>query len=893
MIDEDHGIGFTVEELITMKRSHEETIATRIRGDRATQTATPSIFGDLNPRDLGVQQSLVLDRGSRGERDALTPYFHRDHDTALWIEMERNKAEGASKLILVAGSSTTGKTRALFEATHSLLQEWNVHRPDDSCTLLETLQSPLQENVIIWLDEAQVFFSDERRSEIATALIRVLSNSRNLMVLGTIWRVPYLNELMARGRLPDINAQIRRLLESRYTTIIGVPSSFTSNEMDSIEALAKSDTRISMALKAGRSYGQIIQHLTGGPELISRINDGSSFRPHEKALIYAAIDAKRIGYGKSLSREFLAKAADGYMSPRERPGEDDWAVSSLRDLSRGYREDSSRTDVRNTLSAINSHRMRSGSSRELYVPSDFIVQHYLGVRSSQLGPAELWEALCEHSRDPSDLGQVAEFAWIRGLYRYSAMLHARSAAQGSYNNPGLLGAMKFCDPTDISRAADWVVAHIDMSDLRSVGNFLEEAREYNQDDVIQKLLARLPRTGLTQAKLSDIGAIIRELSRPEMFSTHGRQFAVDSLQHVQIDSLLHAGVLLSYLREPDRLDLADLIASRIAKEAIVDSPVGVGAVLVGMKSLALSAPLEAFVKRLIAESNILDVESVYGFLDWCEYVDDRDSATKFLERGVVELLPIADPRALLEICKILLRLEREDDAQRLTDRVHEAVDVSDPISVADAIVFMDSVRTYGLKEHLIDEEVLVNVPLGATHAATYFLSTLSQRGDHALLSRIQSRRPLQNIELGDGADVANLMNVLQNLNFYAEIEYILGLLPEVSAIYRTPLDVAMMLETLRSLEAADAIQRLLDQAHEASIKIDAWEKAHQVFLLEEFRASGATKSVDRFLRRCANEGWYELALQEQPALVKTFPYGREPDEAPSPRWGWADVCPPE
>ncbi|MBV9920307.1 MAG: helix-turn-helix domain-containing protein, partial [Pseudonocardia sp.] len=64
-----------------------------------------------------------------GEVDAPPAYVPRAHDPALRADIAQAAAGPLQALIVVRGTSSTGKTRSLWEAVHALCPDWTVIRP--------------------------------------------------------------------------------------------------------------------------------------------------------------------------------------------------------------------------------------------------------------------------------------------------------------------------------------------------------------------------------------------------------------------------------------------------------------------------------------------------------------------------------------------------------------------------------------------------------------------------------------------------------------------------------------------------------------------------------------------------------------------------------------------
>lgn len=88
---------------------------------------------DWDPADLGVHASITV----HDETD-LTPYLARDHDHQLRGHLAVAQESDQPTLLLVVGTSCTGKTRTLYEAINAVLPNWQLTAPTND-TALATL----------------------------------------------------------------------------------------------------------------------------------------------------------------------------------------------------------------------------------------------------------------------------------------------------------------------------------------------------------------------------------------------------------------------------------------------------------------------------------------------------------------------------------------------------------------------------------------------------------------------------------------------------------------------------------------------------------------------------------------------------------------------------------
>ncbi|MFB8128623.1 esterase/lipase family protein, partial [Streptomyces mirabilis] len=400
---------------------------------------------------------------------SLTPYLPRAHDALLRAALASVLAGGPSRLMVLTGESSTGKTRALYEALYELGPTRPLLTPTTSTDLLGLVQKgAVAAGTVLWLNEAHRFLYGPRGEEVAARLQDLLRNRAGVAVLATLWTDPYWNELTRDDRSDTQHSHARALLTHPALAIrILIPTQLGGAECDRWLTLTRAhhDQRLSDAWNAGRSDSRVIQHLSGGPELLAAYlaGPGTHFTYEEHALLTAALDARRLGYLAPLPPALLADSADGALGPRHRSPDGHWADHALDALATGKRPDGTRTDVRNTLTALTALRPRSGSPAQ-YEPADYLIAHALVPGVDRIGAPSLWQALVDHATDAGDLCRIAGTAWQYGLYRQAVLLWQKAVLA---HHPGAAAQLvtrltATLDPH--RRGADWIAAHADLTD---------------------------------------------------------------------------------------------------------------------------------------------------------------------------------------------------------------------------------------------------------------------------------------------------------------------------------------------------------------------------------------------------------------------------------------------
>jgi hypothetical protein len=379
---------------------------------------------ELDPFALEVHRAISVP----GEQllPRLPAYVERGHDSVLGALVDQ-AIGGESLMVTLVGESSTGKTRACWEAVCRLPSGWRVWHPFDPTrpdAALEHLRE-VGPQTVIWLNEAQhyLFAPDARTAEgIAAGLRSLLTDRRRgpVLVLATIWPRFWdrLTAPLATGA-HDRFEQQRKLLTD-LGQYIAVPRTFTENDLRQAHGKAVDDPRLASALE-GASDGEITQFLAGVPELMRRYQCAA---PAEKALIHAAMDLRRLGHGPLLPHELLAKAAEGYLKDEELGllgG--NWLEEALAHCAmpcHGVPGPLTPAVPRNNRLAGRTYRL-----------ADFLEQHGRVERRLLCPPASYWEAAIHHCLNSDDCVALARAAQRRGRLQAAAALFGKALAAGN------------------------------------------------------------------------------------------------------------------------------------------------------------------------------------------------------------------------------------------------------------------------------------------------------------------------------------------------------------------------------------------------------------------------------------------------------------------------------
>ncbi|WFE97521.1 tetratricopeptide repeat protein [Micromonospora sp. WMMD987] len=403
---------------------------------RAAGTPVDSRIGrpvrQCDPLALEVHPAIQLDR----PLPPLPPYVERRHDHEL-AKIVGDAASGRSRIAMLVGASSTGKTRACWEAIQRLPAQWRVWHPFDP-TRPDAADQQLAQvpgYTVVWFNEAQHYLltTDPRLGERVAARLRTLLRDPArgpVLVLGTIW--PYYWDSLT-GPPPandlDLHAQARELLNGAD---IAVPDVWAAEEVRQLAAT--SDERLRDAATNAEA-GRITQYLAGVPELMQRYRNAP---PPVRAVLTAAVDARRLGHPLSLPHDLLALAAPSYLADVEwNQLTDDWWQEALAYTARPCH------GIAGPLVRIRPRPTEPGTASAVcYRLADYLQQRGAAERAAAFPPAGFWDAVATSVSDPVTLRAIGDHAERRGRYRRAAALYALAVNGGDDEARWALAALR-------------------------------------------------------------------------------------------------------------------------------------------------------------------------------------------------------------------------------------------------------------------------------------------------------------------------------------------------------------------------------------------------------------------------------------------------------------------
>ncbi|MGM0364809.1 hypothetical protein ACNFRX_33025, partial [Streptomyces griseoaurantiacus] len=379
------------------------------RGQAASHRV--SVVADLEPADalrFEVHPAFKADARS-GAHCVLPPYI--DRPASIDVELRRQVAGAAngSQLVMVVGGSSTGKTRSCWEAVRAELPDWRIVHPlvpERPAALLSVLQEGvLEPRTVLWLNDANLYLMVKNyAAQVAASLQALLTDPQRgpVLVLGTIWpdfwdkltESTYEDDAVALGM-----GAAHQLADLAVT--VEMPATFTSPDLARAAAVVASDPRLQLARSRAVS-GRITQFLAGAPYLWRRYEQSAGAA---RAILHAAMDARRLGHGPLLMEAFLRTAAEGYIDEATwHTLDEDWFTSHLTQLIRPHRQ------LPGPLTRYRPRPDQPPAPGPLYQLADILHERSRATREKERPASSLWAAAAAHSRTDTDLRELAQAA---------------------------------------------------------------------------------------------------------------------------------------------------------------------------------------------------------------------------------------------------------------------------------------------------------------------------------------------------------------------------------------------------------------------------------------------------------------------------------------------------
>jgi uncharacterized protein YidB (DUF937 family) len=812
----------------------------------ASGVSTKRLLAEVtDPFDLEVHRPVQADDPQPGLPE-LPTYVIREHDLRL-AEAVKAAAAGNSGIVALVGGSSTGKTRACWEALELLRKRpegwrlWHPIQPSPPEAALRELGS-IGSLTVVWLNEAQFYLDapGELGERIAAGLRELLRDRERapVLVLATLWP-QFWDRLTARpvAGADDPHAQVRELLAGRDIT---VPAAFTDAQLPLVAAAG--DPRLALAAEVAEN-GRVVQFLAGAPELMARYRNAP---PAAAALISSAMDARRLGMGVALPLAFLEAAAPGYLDDADWDVlPEDWLEQAL-----AY----TAAPAKGTRGPLTRIRPRTvGGTAPIPSPAyrlaDYLEQHGRQGRRQYIPPASFWTAAARFAAI-GDLPALANAAERRGLFRDAARLRKHASAQGDASEAAALVQHwhslhpRTADP----KPAQWVASRVALDSPGSVAELLDALWETGAGRSAAALLARDPASRVSLDNAFGVAQLLDALRRNGSGQQVKTLLARDPAVRVSLDDVFGVAQLLNALRRAGAGQQGAALARRAAAHVSFDNPFSVAWLLSALREAAAGQQVKTLLVRDPAVCVSLDDPfGVAQLLSALREADAGYQVNTLLARDPASRVSLDDAFGVAQLLNALQRTSGGQQAAALARRAAAHVSLANPGGVAQ---LLDALREAGA---------------GQQAAALV-------------------RRAAAHVSLDDAFSVAWLLDALRRTGAGRQAAAL------VRHAVRVSLDdafgVAQLLDALREAGAKRQAAALLARDPAACVSLD--DAYGVVQLLDALREGNAEQQVRTLIDRLPAEGHFDLFL-EQPEQRVQYRFGRQQDTSPAPPWDWDDL----
>ncbi|MER5382323.1 hypothetical protein ABT040_18930 [Streptomyces sp. NPDC002688] len=891
-----------------------ETVLDRMRPGRPLSEVT-------DPFGLEVHQAISSPDAAA---HVLPTYVPRAHDQKL-AEVVVRAAAGESQLAVLVGRSSTGKTRTCWEALHLLRQQteaWLLWHPLDPARPDAALAElpHLAPHTVVWLNEAQEYLLDDRIGEEIAAGLRTLLHDphrRPVLVLATLW--PDHWSSLTTLTTPDRHAQARELLAGRR---INVPDSFTSYDLAGLSEAARRDPRLREAAAHARD-GELSQYLAGVPVLMDRYHNAE---PATRALIDAAMDARRLGAGPRIPLAWLAEAAPGYLTDAQWDGaDDDWLEEALAYVTtpcNGIPGILTPAKTGTQRGQRNHRRTGNGltdtawaEQGPLYRLADYLDQYGRRHRAELIPPIDFWTAAAHAT--PTDLPRLGNAAWGRGLRRDGAQLRKIAA---THHDSSAAMALVDCFHTlglRDSRPSQHAATHMSLADCKAVADLLTSLLEAGQHSEVSVLLAREP-AALTH--VTDGFAVVDLIDALRRAGAHDQ---ADHLAHraavsypldeppfgtyALLDSLIQAGAHEEYLH----------LAGRLAAHTPLESPSAVGSMLMCLSACGLSDQVSVLLARDPASHvSLNDAGGIENLLDHLRQAQAFDQITRLLARDPASHVPLDNGYGIERLLMALEEIGASDQVATILERAStEPVFLNSPflarrllrnpqtggtsdqtVARAEQLVaqvnldepyqvksLLDSLWTAGAIDQV--NALLARIPPSSLYAVTWMLRTVHETWPPARVTSL-AEVALTLTSPENPAEVCDALDSLRQAGATNQVNKLLARDPASHIPLNDSRGVSILLDSLRQAKAQAQITKLLARDPASHVPLDYyWTHRLLVSLGEVGAHSQKAALAQRLLALGEPDPFFEIGNHQE-----HFKFGREPDGSAAAPWSWDDLA---
>ncbi|MEU3558734.1 dsDNA nuclease domain-containing protein [Kitasatospora sp. NPDC006786] len=452
----------------------------------------PRPLAGWQPERLGVHAAIADPLQTTATGFVLPEYIARRHDHEL-RDLLTDAASGEEPVLLVlSGHSCTGKTRTAYEAVAACLADWELAYPKDADSLCRLLAADvLGPRTVLWLNEAQELLGGHGGEAAAAALRRRLERPGPLVVIATLWP-GHRHELTDRPvGVRDRHPQARALLAA--ARVITVPTVFDGSVLRRLHET--DDGSLAVAARTAPD-GSITQTLAGGPALVQWYEQADGAQDcYGKAVVSAAMDARRLGHTSPLPLALLEMAAPGYLTDAQRAA----APAGWFETAMVF----ARTRIKDVVAALGdvAHDHGMGAQPGVCRLADYLDHYSRTARHAFFPPTSFWQAVEYHAATAADLYELARSAEHRGRLRLAATL-LRRAADGGHGPAwtAIVSMMAYRDLTDEAEVLARSV--LQKGDPEPILTLAWTLNEFGHPDETERLVREAVTTGHASALTS-------------------------------------------------------------------------------------------------------------------------------------------------------------------------------------------------------------------------------------------------------------------------------------------------------------------------------------------------------------------------------------------------------
>ena len=682
-----------------------------------------------DPVELGVHP--VIGGGP------MPPYVRRPHDELLRAVLD--PAVAASRLVVLRGGSSTGKTRAAYEAVAARLADWQVDYPLNAAALAARLDTGIPARTVLWLGELRQYADDRGGAAVLGRLADLLKGTGHVLIT-TVWPEHWTTYTAAAragteaadpagvaGRLltslPELANNDPARVDPGRGGVIDVPPRFTPADL---EAATRTGDRMladaAAAAARAEQEGQVTQYLAGVPDLLDRYA-GPGGNPYGQAIITAAMDATRLGHASPLPAAFLQQAAVGYLTGPQRTED----IASWRDTALAWAAE----ELNGAVRAVQPVPPLSGTGVAGYQVADYLDQHGRRHRHALIPPPSFWAAArCAQTADLTTLAAVGR---ARGLYRDAARLLKDAAARGDPRaGANLIDILHDLHPGD-HRAAEWVTVDVplDLRDPYGTAVLLRELRAAGAQEQVTALLAR------------------------------------DPAAHVALDAPYGVSILLDGLRAAGAQEQVTALADRAAALVPLDNPYGVVSLLRGLQEAGAQEQVTALADRAAGLASLGDPFDIARLLEVLREAGAQEQVTALLARDPAAHVALDDPWGVAGLLRELRAAGMQEQVTALLARdpaTHVALDnpsgaaVDNPSGVAG---LLRELREAGAEEQVTALADRAAAALDNPWGVAGLLRELRAAGMQEQVTALLARDPAAHVALDNPWGVTGLLRELR------------------------------------------------------------------------------------------------------------------------------------